>query len=317
MNGTVANTDLDWYRFLLGRQEEACTAGREGLDEVNFWKPSGRMVFRALQPGEPFFFRLKTPHNAIVGFGFFARFSRLPEWLAWEAFGEMNGTPDLATLQARAQFYRRRNRVEDQGLREVGCILVTQPVFFKEDDWVGQPGDWAPNIVANKGYNVSDGEGRRIFDECLDRWRSQRAPHDGPSISEPRYGDPVLVKPRLGQGTFRIAVTDAYDRACAVTEEHSLPVLEAAHIRPFAQEGPHDVSNGILLRTDVHRLFDRGYVTVDRDHRFVVSRRLQDDWRNGKTYYDMEGRRIHLPRDAASQPDPHLLEWHNDHVYLG
>jgi putative restriction endonuclease len=70
------------------------------------------------------------------------------------------------------------------------------------------------------------------------------------------------VRPRLGQGTFRIATIQAYERACAVTGEHSLPALEAAHIRPFAEGGTHDVSNGLLLRADLHRLFDRGYVTV-------------------------------------------------------
>jgi putative restriction endonuclease len=78
----------------------------------------------------------------------------------------------------------------------------------------------------------------------------------------PRYGKPLLVWPRIGQGVFRIAVTDAYGRACAVTGEHSLPALEAAHIRPYAAEGLHDVANGLLLRSDLHRLFDKGYVTV-------------------------------------------------------
>ena len=44
------------------------------------------------------------------------------------------------------------------------------------------------------------------------------------------YGDPVLVRPRLGQGTFRVLVTDNYRRRCAVTGEKALPVLDAAHI---------------------------------------------------------------------------------------
>ena len=62
----------------------------------------------------------------------------------------------------------------------------------------------------------------------------------------PRYGEPVLVRPRLGQGAFRVVVTEGYGRACAVTGEHSLPVLEAAHIKPFDAEGPHDIRNGLL-----------------------------------------------------------------------
>jgi hypothetical protein len=70
-------------------------------------------------------------------------------------------------------------------------------------------------------------------------------------------------------------------RACAVTGEHSLPVLEAAHIRPYARGGEHDVANGLSLRTDIHRLFDKGYVTVDEDAKFVVGRRLKQASRTG------------------------------------
>ena len=124
-----------------------------------------------------------------------------------------------------------------------------------------------------------------------------------------------LVRPRLGHGAFRVAVTGAYGGACAVSREHSLPVLEAAHIRPYADEGAHDVANGLLLRADIHRLFDAGYVTVTPDHRFVVSRRLAQEWENGKAYYAMEGRSIALPPRAADRPDVELLRWHNEHVF--
>jgi putative restriction endonuclease len=127
-----------------------------------------------------------------------------------------------------------------------------------------------------------------------------------------RYGPPQLILPRLGQGTFRIAVTDAYGRACAVTTEHSLPVLEAAHIKPFAEQGPHTVRNGLLLRSDLHRLFDRGYVTVTPDHRFEVSPRLKQDFENGRTYYAMHGKTLQLPTRAQERPDPQLLAWHNE-----
>ena len=76
MRGYVANTDYDWYEF-LGSREPA-------VDEVNFWQPSGLRRFRAVAPGSPFFFRLKSPHNAIGGFGFFARnVPRVPAWYAW------------------------------------------------------------------------------------------------------------------------------------------------------------------------------------------------------------------------------------------
>jgi putative restriction endonuclease len=60
-----------------------------------------------------------------------------------------------------------------------------------------------------------------------------------------RYGAPILHRPRLGQAIFRVQVLDAYGRACAVSSEHSLPVLEATHIQPYARGGEHDVANAL------------------------------------------------------------------------
>src|SRR5688500_8094157 len=77
VHGTIAVTDYGWYEFL---------SRRPGLEEVNFWTPSGRRPFHAA-PFSPFLFKLKAPHNAICGFGFFASYAHLPDWLAWECFG--------------------------------------------------------------------------------------------------------------------------------------------------------------------------------------------------------------------------------------
>jgi putative restriction endonuclease len=112
-------------------------------------------------------------------------------------------------------------------------------------------------------------------------------------------------------------VVDAYDRACAVTQEHSLPVLEAAHIKPFAVEGPHVVSNGLLLRADLHRLYDTGYMTVTADHEVRVSEALADDFHNGRDYLRLAGRRIALPSRPQDRPDRELLDWHANVVFRG
>ena len=131
-----------------------------------------------------------------------------------------------------------------------------------------------------------------------------------------RYGSEQVVRPRLGQGTFRFAVERAYGK-CAVTREHSLPALEAAHITPFTEGGPHELANGLLLRADVHRLFDRGYVTVTPDYRFRVSPRLEHEFHNGRVYYQLEGRRLWLPERPEDRPDPERLARHNDAVFRG
>jgi len=132
-----------------------------------------------------------------------------------------------------------------------------------------------------------------------------------------RYGEPTLIRPRLGQGAFRLLVTDLYSRRCAVTGERTLPALEAAHIRPYAEGGDHVASNGILMRRDVHSLFDAGYVTITQDHRFEVSRRIRDEFENGRQYYALHGANIALPIRRDLRPDAAALEWHNEHRFLG
>lgn len=120
----------------------------------------------------------------------------------------------------------------------------------------------------------------------------------------------------LGQGAFRTLVTDACQRRCAVSGEKTLPVLEAAHIRSCASQGPHRVSNGLLLRSDPHKLFDLGYVTVTPDLRLEVSTRLKEEWHNGREYYAHHGKRLeHLPMEAANLPGRDFLAWHNENRF--
>jgi putative restriction endonuclease len=309
MRGYVGTTDWDWYRHLHARRAA----------EVNFWTPSAR-PFKALARGEPLFFLLKAPRSAICGYGIFEKYSVLPDWLAWDAFGEANGVAIADDLRRRILKYRRSNQIEIGERIDIGCIILEECVFFDEKDWVRRPDDWAPNIVSGKGYDVTAGEGLRVFLDCM-----QRRPVEAGALPlvasatevAARYGTPTLVLPRLGQGAFRVEVTDAYDRACAVTSEHSLPVLEAAHIKPYARGGEHAVSNGLLLRTDIHRLFDRGYVTVDERHRFVVSKRLKQDFENGRVYYDMQGRDVFVPRQPDLAPSTAALAWHRESLFLG
>lgn len=108
---------------------------------------------------------------------------------------------------------------------------------------------------------------------------------------------------------------DAYDGACAVTREHSLPVLEAAHIRPWKDGGRHELPNGLPLRRDIHRLFDLGFVTVRPDLRFAVSPALRDAYANGRTYYALAGGTIADPALADARPSRELLEWHGDVIF--
>jgi len=72
-----------------------------------------------------------------------------------------------------------------------------------------------------------------------------------------------------------------------------------------------------LLRSDIHKLYDRGYVTVDPDYTFRVSPRLKDEFNNGKTYYELENRKIWLPGDPQHWPSRENLEYHQQVLFRG
>jgi len=268
--GYIANTDHKWFDFLRSLPPQ---------EEVNFWSPSDHYVFRG-PIGSPFLFRLKSPANAIGGFGTVAWADRMPEWLAWECFGQGNGAPTLDEMRSQIARLRKSSDIQKRDtLDQIGCIVLSRPVLFPPELWIPQPADWQKANLRHARYDLASGEGLRVWEACLQRAQGMALPEVDPPLpmiaAADRFGVPTLVAPRLGQGVFRLAVTKAYGSACAITQEHSLPALEAAHIQPYGGGGEHDVRNGLLLRSDVHRLFDKGYVTVTPDYRVEVSKRLR------------------------------------------
>jgi len=102
-----------------------------------------------------------------------------------------------------------------------------------------------------------------------------------------------------------------------VTGERTLPALDAAHIRPYGEGGEHSVANGLLLRRDIHCLFDLGYVTVTPDHKFQVSSRIREEFENGRDYYALQGKPLTLPNRTELRPELTALDWHSTHRFLG
>lgn len=305
MRAFVGVTDNDWYDFLRAQAD---------LDEVNFWQPSGRTRFKALSPGQLFLFKLKSPRNVIAGGGFLAYSSVLPIGLAWDAFGVKNGTSSYGELCRLISGKRKGVKRIAYG-DPIGCIMLRDPFFFDKRDWFAAP-EFGKEIVVGKGFNLMEGPGRDLWREVEVRLRGLNAPRVAEPIG-PAMGAMSLVRQRRGQGVFRAMITDIYHRRCAVTAEKALPVLEAAHIRPVHKGGEHRLDNGLLLRSDVHRLFDEGYVTVTPSLEFRVSRELQKRFDDGETYRPFERHAIWRPDEADLRPNPEFLEWHNDEVFVG
>jgi putative restriction endonuclease len=288
----VGVTDNTWFNYLAARE----------LDEVNFWQPSGTPPFKGAPMGMPFLFKLKRPHNHIAGVGFFVTYSKLPISLAWEVFGEKNGASSLDDFRSMLE-----PLIGSRSLQtDIGCTVLANVQYLPPEKWIAEPSGWAGNIVRGKMYESEVGDGAAL-------WAAMQARLAVPSVQEPgdKYGKPILVNPRLGQSSFRVLVTDAYKRRCAITGENTLIALEAAHIVPYSREGSHDIRNGLPLRADFHRLFDAGLVSVTQDLKIKISPKIHEAWFNGKAYYRLNDQPLSVLPDAPeSRPDPDRLGWH-------
>lgn len=231
--------------------------------------------------------------------------------MVWEAFGNKNGAASRAGFEVMIRRLAPDPRAKDP---YVGCTILTEPFFWPREKWIEAPRDWRGNIVRGRYYDSRVSEGASLWTLVDARREDQRIIHE-PSA---RYGEPTLVKPRLGQGAFRVVVTDAYQRRCAITGERTLPVLEAAHILPFAEQGPNEVANGLLLRSDFHKLFDLGLVTVTPELSIEISPQIREEWFNGKDYYRLQGQRLaNVPSEPAYRPAADFLRWHNENRFQG
>lgn len=316
----VGVTDKDWADFLSQRPH---------LKEINFWRPSAKSSFAALSPGEPFLFKTHKSHDRIVGGAVFSGFALAPLSEAWESFGEGNGREDPGELRAAINGYRTKNKmplIRPEEDPPIGCVMLRDPVFFTEEETFPAPPNWPYSAVQGKGYeNVIEHELAGYFAPIL-----ERVLHRPPTeilVEEENavvatwkhrgemFGDAVPTRRRLGQEAFKLALLDAYDGRCAVTHQAVRPVLEAAHIHPVAAGGLHRLDNGLLLRSDVHRLFDLGYLSITPNLRVRVSPRLRRDFPGAEEYRELDSQEVHVPEKKEVHPSPGALDWHMSEVF--
>lgn len=308
MRAVVGVTDNSWAAYLRDRPH---------LTEANFWLPSPTRSFKSLAPGEPFLFKTHWPDNRLVGGGFYSGYDIFSIQEAWALFGEGNGVAGETELARAIAAYRKQ---PPDPRAQIGCVMLRDLFFVPQGQTLAAPTDFAKNIVRFKGYDLAT-TGRHVdamFNALLDRSDIRISDeYTGVASVVPGavFGRDRLVRQRAGQQAFKGLVLASYDRQCAITGNHIQPTLEAAHIRPVSDHGQNLVSNGLLLRSDVHTLFDLGYLGLNLRDELQVSPRLRSDWGNGKEFYDLQGRPIRVPRNRADQPSAEAISWHLDTVF--
>ena len=304
----IAHTHREWFDYL----SRLATTGASGqlpirLDEVNFWSPKAPKKLKDFSPGEPVFFRLGVPDRAIVGYGFFATFHPADVHLAWDLFGPKNGAPSLSEL---ARILGRHTLADLTA--PLGCTVLRDAVFWPESRWI--PWD------SSRGY----------ADSGVQRGRSDDDPVNVTLLLDAIAVDGTtapqeLVQPfapvEVDQRHWRESMQVAYGGRCAITQEHTEPVLDAAHIQPYLGTMSNHVQNGLVLTKEFHALFDKGLATIEppsaarQTYNLRLSPQIKERWNNGRRYYEYRDRELVVPLDPALRPSPLALEWHRENVF--
>ena len=117
---------------------------------------------------------------------------------------------------------------------------------------------------------------------------------------------------RRGQPEFRRALIEAYGSKCAISDCDAEATLEACHIRPYMGPQTNALSNGLLLRADLHTLFDLGLLAVDTTSMtVVVSPELE-----GTTYRELAGGSVTVPKVIPDESNVEALDWHRRWIGL-
>src|SRR5262249_39557404 len=159
---------------------------------VNFWQPSGSRAFRALQPGEPFLFKLHAPDDYIVGGGMFAGHVVVPVDFAWEAFGERNGVASLDEMRLRIAKYR--HVAPDPGENyALGCIILRLPFFLPRDQWIPSPAELPRHVQQGKTFDATAGAGKALWQAVERSARMAHLEYAVRVIESAMWSEPRLV----------------------------------------------------------------------------------------------------------------------------
>ncbi len=303
MNMYVGITDVNWYESLKDKK----------FKEICFIKPAGNINFRALKRDELFLFKLHSPQNFIVGGGYFLCYSNVPSFMLWDIFNDRTGALNEQELNERL---KGSSGEENRDFSELntGCIVLADPFFFKEEQWIPIPEDWNSNIGHGKVYNIYKGIGRELYAKLQQNLSEEALPkeqeHTGVFVaSGPQHA--------LGEGAFQLMVMEAYKRSCAITGYRVLPALETAYIKPLSKGGTKTLDNGILLRRDLRPLFDLGYITISEDYTILISSKLKEHFASGSAYLKYHEKSLKaMPERFFELPNKENLKWHRENVFI-
>lgn len=292
----IAPTDEEWFLHLRENQL---------TNQVNFWTPTPWNV-KGLKKGERLYFMLKSPIRKIGGYGEFMYYENMNVEEAWKKFGLGNGVRSLSELEQRAGKYVNKRSVKEN--KQIGCIVLSNCIFLEESLFFP-----AHDLEVEFPIQVVK---IKYFDEIVS-WRPPdpltQASEENSKFSLVTSGKVPMklrdVRQREGQPAFRKKILNNYGGRCAVTGETCDNLLEAAHVQPYQNAKSNHVQNGILLRVDLHRLFDAGLMTIDTNFQVKFSSEFTS--LSYKNFRD----KVLDTSVIVDLPSLEALEYHNKNVF--
>ena len=169
-------------------------------------------------------------------------------------------------------------------------------------------GDPVRNKLSSLGFTVEQERGNAPFPQpqILSPDAAGDDLFDPSNVLDARERIKTTITQRRGQRDFRDALITAYGGRCPITGVSTLHILEAAHIFPYLGPATNVTSNGLLLRADIHTLFDCRLLAVHpRTKEVRVAPSIKDE-----EYRELQGRCIKLPKCKKDQPNKEALRKH-------
>ena len=296
-----------WYSIVKNEYISAGSAATnfwtvkqgEAPDELAGLKP-GSLVLNVVDEGDHFY---------IVGGGYFLNWGELKPVEAWERFGVRNGYSSFDDL---------KEEIAKQGGNADSTLISTilfGTFIFSRHEVLMVPDEFKAEFSGGKSrfmLSVNEPLGRYLERMLRDR----RAGLNSDEYSSDWRGIYYLAARHVEHSDidgFYAAVLAAYNFKCAVTGSEVQPLLDVANIQPCYSNTFQSVQNGILMRTDLHRLFSEGYITLRYTQdlsaiEVMVSKTIKTV--GGADYLQYDGRRLTLPADKTKWPKREYLEWH-------
>lgn len=257
--------------------------------------------------------------NAVIGLGGSATPAQVRDFILTDnpTYNTSNVQPDLSLLAvnspSRTSYHHNKHpRRTDQGseydrLFKVGSGSGVVFELYDPD----QHGVWEiyPDPVAGNKNGLSVRQATDPITAGVSKAEEQAdqvGAFDPDGIKDARDRVYSSIVRRRGQSKFRNELIAAYGGKCAITGSDVLDVLEAAHVHPYRGAATNVTPNGLLLRADIHTLFDLYLISVDPETRTVcVAPKLA-----GTTYGELQGVTLRNPIGSQHVISQEALAWH-------